>query len=80
MSPAVSFWGGDWRRMGWISQFAMLSAALAAPLAIGSDSQRWKRLLQFITAIGVLSAGYVILQRVGWDPFLPDFLSSKIVL
>src|SRR5262245_57317963 len=21
MSPSVSFWGGDWRRMGWITQF-----------------------------------------------------------
>src|SRR2546426_2908171 len=44
ISPAVSFWGGDWRRMGWITQFAMMSIACAAPLAISGDLGKWKRL------------------------------------
>jgi hypothetical protein len=80
MSPAVSFWGGDWRRMGWITQFAMMSAAMAVPLAIGSDFSRWKRLLQFIAAIGAVSAGYGVLQWIGWDPILPGFLRDRIVV
>ena len=37
MSPAVSFWGGDWRRMGLITHVAMLSVAAAVPVAIGGD-------------------------------------------
>jgi|GEM_PF-3159815 len=80
MSPEVSFWGGDWRRMGWITQFAMIAAAMAVPLAVGSDFSRWKRLLQFIAVVGAVSAGYGILQWTGHDPFLPDFLRGRILL
>jgi len=80
MSPAVSFWGGDWRRMGWITQFAMISAVVAVPLAIGSDFFRWKRLLQIIAAIGAISAGYGVLQWIGWDPLLPGFLRERIIV
>ena len=79
-SPAVSFWGGDWRRMGWIAQLAMMTSALAASLAIAQDSRRWKRLLQFIAAIGAVSAGYGILQWIGWDPFFPDVLRDRIIV
>jgi O-antigen ligase len=80
MSSVVSFWGGDWRRMGWIAQFAMIATAIAAPLAIRDDFSRWKRLLQFVAAVGAISAAYGILQSIGWDPFLPSFLRDRIIL
>jgi hypothetical protein len=79
ISPAVSFWGGDWRRMGWIAQFSMLAIALAVPLAVGSEWQRWTRLLQFIAVVGFVSAGYGILQWLDWDPLLPTYLRQKII-
>src|SRR5204863_186037 len=79
ISPAVSFWGGDWRRMGWITQFAMMSAAIAVPVAIGGDFAKWKWLLRVIAAIGVLSAVYGLLQWIGWDPFVPSFMRDQII-
>lgn len=79
ISPAVSFWGGDWRRMGWITQFAMMVVALGVPLAIGSNFSKWKHLLRFIAAIGFISAAYGLLQWLGWDPFLPESLRGEIV-
>jgi O-antigen ligase len=79
ISPAVSFWGGDWRRMGWIAQCAMLAIAVSVPLAVDSDWRRWKRLLQFIAIAGIISAGYGILQWMDWDPFLPGNMRQKII-
>jgi O-antigen ligase len=80
MNSVVSFWCGDWRRMGWIAQFAMIATAIAAPLAIRDDFSRWKRLLEFVSAVGAISAAYGILQSIGWDPFLPSFLRDRIIL
>ena len=79
LSPAVSFWGGDWRRMGWITQFAMISVAASIPLAIGANPKHFKFLLRAIAATGFLSAAYGMLQWLGWDPFLPAFLRGEIV-
>jgi len=79
MSPSTSFWGGDWRRMGWITQFAMLSIAVSVPLAIGKDFRRYRALLCVIALTGFVSGIYGISQRLGWDPFLPEFLRDEIV-
>jgi len=79
LSPAVSFWGGDWRRMGWITQFAMISVAASIPFAIRGNPKHFKFLLRAIAAIGFLSAAYGMLQWLGWDPFLPAFLRGEIV-
>jgi O-antigen ligase len=78
-SPAVSFWGGDWRRMGWITQFAMTSVAASIPFAVGANPKNFKFLLRVIAATGLLSAAYGMLQWLGWDPFLPAFLRGEIV-
>ena len=79
-SPAASFWSGDWRRMGWLSQTAMMTAAAAACVAIGRDFNRCRRLLWLIAALGVVSAGYAVLQWVGWDPFFPASIRDRIVV
>jgi len=79
LSPAVSFWGGDWRRMGWITQFAMICVAASIPFAIKANPKNFKFLLRAIAATGFLSAAYGMLQWLGWDPFLPAFLRGEIV-
>jgi O-antigen ligase len=79
ISPAVSFWGGDWRRMGWITQFGMLCIAMAVPLAIKGESKRWRLLLWTIAGAGAISAGYGVLQWMGWDPFLPESMRAAIM-
>jgi O-antigen ligase len=79
MSPVVSFWSADWRRLGWISHLAMIITALAVPLAISGDRARWRNLLRVITFAGCLGAIYGIVQWLGWDPFLPLSTREELI-
>ena len=51
LNPQVSFWGGDWRRMGLITWAAILVAAEFVPLAVGSSKLRWTHFLRFVTRL-----------------------------
>ena len=79
MNPFVSFWGGDWRRMGWITHFAMITAAIAVGVSCAKDFHRLKVLLSVVVAGGIASGAYGLLQWVGWDPFLPQFTRDKLM-
>ncbi len=79
ISPPVSFWGGDWRRMGWITQLAMALIAVSVPFAIRSDLKNLRYLLRVVAAVGLISGAYGMLQWLGWDPLLPSFLRQQIL-
>jgi hypothetical protein len=64
--------------MGWITQFAMMTAAMAVPLAIGGRFDRWKLFLRCLSGIGLICGVYGIAQWLGWDPILPEQLRNQI--
>jgi O-antigen ligase len=68
--PALSWNGGNWRRMGFISQCAVI--VLAFICAASSSESGLRILLRAISAAGAAVALYGILQYFGIDPFLPS--------
>jgi O-antigen ligase len=67
-NPALSWNGGNWRRLGFVSQFAII--ALAFLIARSPSNSGLRILLRAATGAGVAAAFYGILQYFGMDPFL----------
>ena len=69
-NPALSWNGGNWRRLGFVSQSAIVALAF---LIIRSWSQSgFVVLLRATTAAGAAAAIYGIVQYFGVDPILPS--------
>jgi O-antigen ligase len=68
--PALSWNGGNWRRFGFVSQFAVIAMGF---LIVASCSESGSRVfLRTTAAAGTAAALYGILQYFGVDPFLPS--------
>jgi O-antigen ligase len=68
--PALSWNGGNWRRLGFVSQSAIIALGF---LIVATHSKSGLRIfLRAATAAGIVSALYGILQYFGVDPFLPS--------
>ncbi len=68
--PALSWNGGNWRRLGLVSQSAVI--ALGFLIAAACSEHGLRILLRAATAAGTAAALYGILQYFGVDPFLPS--------
>ena len=67
---ALSLGGSNWRRMGLITQLAMLIFVwLAAQYAAGEPG-RIRQILRAVACAGIPVAIYGALQYFGWDPFI----------
>jgi tetratricopeptide (TPR) repeat protein len=66
--PALSWNGGNWRRLGFVSQAAVI--ALAFLIAAACSERGVLVLLRTAAAAGTSAALYGILQYFGVDPFL----------
>ena len=69
-NPALSWNGGNWRRLGLVPQSALI--ALAFLIAASCSHSGLRVLLRAATAAGSAAALYGILQYFGADPFLPS--------
>jgi O-antigen ligase len=69
-NPALSWNGGNWRRFGLVSQFAVI--ALGFLIAVSCSESGLRVLLRAAAAAGTAAALYGILQYFGADPFLPS--------
>jgi len=68
--PALSWSGGNWRRFGFVSQFAVIAFGLLVAVSCTQSSLRvW---LRAATASGTAVALYGILQYFRADPLLPS--------
>lgn len=66
--PALAWNGGNWRRLGFVSQFAVIAFACAVAVAGGA----LKMILRATTIAGTAASTYGILQYFGVDPLLPS--------
>jgi O-antigen ligase len=66
--PALSWNGGNWRRLGFVSQFAVIAFACA----IAAEGQALRVVLRAASAAGSAASAYGILQYFGVDPLLPS--------
>jgi len=66
---ALSWNGGNWRRLGFVSQCAIIALAFLIAAACLESGPRI--LLRFATAAGTAAALYGIFQYFSVDPFLP---------
>ena len=69
--PRLSFDGGTWRRLGFLSETGVLLFVLFAGAWLARDRNNVRTLLRASTAAGALAAFYGIAQYFGWDPLLP---------
>jgi O-antigen ligase len=69
-NPALAWNGGNWRRLGFVSQSAVI--ALGFLIAVSCLESGVRVLLRATTAAGVATALYGILQYFGADPLLPS--------
>jgi O-antigen ligase len=67
--PALSWNGGNWRRLGLVSQSALI--AMGFLIAVSCSESGLRVLLRAATAAGTAAALYGTLQYFGVDPFLP---------
>ena len=68
---SLSWYGSNWRRMGALTEAAVIFAGLwIAQYAIRSQ-RNLVILLRAICAAGLLASLYGVAQYLGWDPFLP---------
>jgi O-antigen ligase len=69
-NPALSWNGGNWRRLGFVSQSAVIALAF---LVVATWSESGLRiLLRATSAAGIVAAVYGMFQYFGVDPFLPS--------
>jgi O-antigen ligase len=68
-TPALSWFGGNWRRFGFVSQFAVV--VLAFLMAASWWEAGLRVLLRAIASAGTAAALYGISQYFGADPWLP---------
>ena len=69
--PALSLNGGNWRRLGFVTETGLLLFVLIAGAWVASDHLNLRTLLRATTAAGSLAALYGISQYLGLDPLLP---------
>ncbi len=69
-NPALSWNGGNWRRLGLVSQSGVV--VLAVLIAASCSRSGMRILLRAITAAGTAAALYGILQYFGVDPIVPS--------
>jgi len=68
-NPALSLNGGNWRRLGLVSQSAVIALGFLIAASISRSGLRV--LLRAATVAGTVAALYGILQYFGIDPLLP---------
>jgi len=68
--PALAWYGGNWRRLGFVAQSAVL--ALAFLIAASFRESALRIMLRAISVAGIATALYGIVQYFGIDPFLPS--------
>lgn len=66
--PALSWNGGNWRRLGFVSQLAVISFAVI--VAATTRAAGLRILLRTVSAAGIVAAIYGIFQYFGIDPLL----------
>ncbi len=71
LHPALSLYGGNWRRFGFVSQSALLLFTLLTVAWLAADRKNILTLLRAACASGALASMYGICQYFGWDPLLP---------
>jgi len=69
--PRLAWNGATWRRLGGLTECAMLIASLWIAATALRAAKRMAWLLRAMCAAGLLSALYGITQYFGWDPLLP---------
>jgi O-antigen ligase len=69
-NPWLSWNGGNWRRLGFVSQSAVIVVGFL--IATSCSESRLRVWLRAATAAGTAVALYGILQYFGADPFLPS--------
>ena len=69
--PALSLFGGAWRRFGSIVQSVVLLFAWLLYRTCAGRPERVRVILRGIVVAGTLSGAYGIAQFAGWDPILP---------
>jgi len=67
----LALYGSNWRRMGALTEFAILPVALLLGGYASRSIERLTRLLQAIAAAGLAASLYGIAQYFGFDPVLP---------
>jgi O-antigen ligase len=71
VNPGLAWNGSNWRRMGALTDFAIVPAAALIAAYASRSRDRLLLLLRAICAAGILSSLYGIAQYFGIDPFLP---------
>ncbi len=69
--PALAWDGSNWRRMGGLSECAVVLAALGIAAYTLRSPERLGWLLRAMCAAGLLTSLYGIAQYFGFDPLLP---------
>lgn len=64
--PALAWNGGNWRRLGFVSQLA----AMAFACAIAATGRSLQIILRAVSAAGIVASAYGILQYFGIDPLI----------
>ena len=69
--PDLAWNGSTWRRMGAITEIAVILTTLLIAAYIVESQSRLVWLLRAMCAAGLLTSLYGIAQYFGWDPLLP---------
>jgi hypothetical protein len=69
--PALAWNGSTWRRMGALTECAVVLAALWIAACTMKSRARLIWLLCAMCAAGVITSLYGVMQYFGWDPLLP---------
>jgi O-antigen ligase len=72
--PTLSVAGTVWRRLGAMSQAAILFLASALAAVVFADRSVARRVMLGMEAAGAIASVYAILQYAGWDPLIPASL------
>lgn len=64
--PALAWNGSNWRRLGFISQFALIAFAFM----VAAEGRALRMILRVTTLAGIAASAYGILQYFGIDPLL----------
>jgi len=71
LHPALAWNGSNWRRMGAVTECAVVLAAIWIGAYTVRSGARLVWLLRAMCAAGLLASLYGIAQYFGWDPLLP---------
>lgn len=70
-NPALSWFGGNWRRFGAVEQAATLLFAWLVASHVAAETARVQTVLRGVAAAALFAGLYGILQYSGIDPILP---------